>query len=151
MTVKADTEVPGRNRDLKHIKHVIKKAMKSMSQCHWFEVSILLVGEERMKDLNSKFRGKEEATDVLAFPLMTKEEIGSVESSGGGRTELIGDIVICVPMAQKQSEERGVSLDDEMEWLAVHGLLHLFGYDDSTESGEREMAGMAGRILKREV
>lgn len=151
MIIRADTEVPGSSRELRHIRHVIKKAMKKIFPYGGFEVSLLFVEEEKIRELNSRFRKKDEATDVLAFPMMTREEIESSVSMGGKQPELIGDIVICVPVAEMQSCERGISLNDEMELLAVHGLLHLFGYDDSTDSGEREMADIAGKILKREV
>jgi probable rRNA maturation factor len=151
MIVRADTEVPKQNREMRHLRKVIKRSMKQVLPGSWFEVSLLLVGEERIKDLNLHYRGKDETTDVLSFPLMSWEEIDSPKALHGGYTELIGDIVICVPVAERQSRERGVSLDNEMEMLAIHGLLHLCGYDDSTLSGEQEMEKLASAILKREL
>lgn len=151
MIVRADTEVPCRSRELRHLRQVVKKAMKGISDYSRFEVSLLLVGEDKIRDLNSHYRGKDEATDVLAFPMMSKDEIESVISVGSRYPEMLGDIVICVPVAERQSGERGVSLNDEIELLAVHGLLHLYGYDDATEAGQREMDELASKILNREV
>lgn len=151
MKVRADTEQPGWNHEMRHASKVIKKAMNQMHAYKRFEVSLLLSGEERIRDLNSRYRKKDEATDVLAFPMMSRKEIESVGSPGSRHTELIGDIVICVPVAKNQAEERGVSLNDEIELLAVHGLLHLYGYDHSNDEEEREMSELASKILKREV
>ncbi|MBN1289860.1 MAG: rRNA maturation RNase YbeY [Actinobacteria bacterium] len=151
MTVRASSEVPGSKHEIRHLKTVLKKAMNKLSCNALLEVSLLLVGEDRMKDLNSQFRNRDEATDVLAFPMMSTDEIESIEDAVDRRQQLIGDIVICVPYAEKQSRELGVSFESEMELLAVHGLLHLFGYVDASEEGAEEMAVKASELLGRKV
>lgn len=116
------------------------------------ELSVSLVGQEIMKRLNSKYFGRDEVTDVIAFPQMTSEEMERLENRGrGGSPEPLGDIVICVPRARSQAEARGHEVSPELELLAVHGLLHLLGYEDSSEEGSMEMVAIQEKILNRSI
>ncbi|MHB8881844.1 MAG: rRNA maturation RNase YbeY [Thermodesulfovibrionales bacterium] len=85
------------------------------------ELSILFVGNRKMRDLNYRYRGLDKTTDVLSFPL-----------TGGPApvmSPVLGDIVVCVPKALLQAEEYNVPFYDEVLRLLIHGLLHLAGYD----------------------
>jgi len=86
------------------------------------EVAILLCDDAEIQQLNAKFRGIAEPTDVLTFP--------------SGESTFLGDIAISVPYARRQADVRGVELDVELAYLAIHGILHLAGYDD-VEAPER--------------
>ncbi len=95
-----------------------------------------------MKALNMKYRGVNKATDVLSFPIYTcLKEIPKDNSF------LLGDIVINLPKAQRQAADHGFTLNEELGWLLIHGLLHLLGYDheksrylkNKMESKEREL------------
>lgn len=79
------------------------------------ELSILLTGNEEMRVLNRDYRGKDSPTDVLSFPM--------------DDDCLLGDIVISTEKAAAQAIEFGVTVDEEMARLLVHGILHLAGYD----------------------
>ncbi|HCG99629.1 MAG: rRNA maturation RNase YbeY [Candidatus Aquicultor primus] len=95
------------------------------------ELSIALVGEETMLDLNASYRGKDYPTDVLSF------EVGGDMPTAGNLPRLLGDVVICPAVAEKQAIEFDQTLDQELSLLLVHGILHLFGYDhDSDEDAE---------------
>src|SRR3989344_7866641 len=83
------------------------------------EVSLNLVSEARIKELNKKHRHKNKATDVLSFPLNEK-----IESR-----LLLGDIFICLSFAKKQTKSENTSMEGKIAQLTVHGLLHLLGYD----------------------
>jgi probable rRNA maturation factor len=86
------------------------------------QVTVLLVGERAMRGLNRRWRGKDRPTDVLSF--------SQREGEGGDlHPDLLGDIVICVPTAKRQAREAGHCLAAELDRLAVHGLLHLAGYE----------------------
>ena len=90
--------------------------------------SVAFISNERMQQLNSTFRGKDAATDVLSFPFEAQPfEPGSKN---------LGDIVISAEQAQKQATENGLSLEGEIKQLILHGVLHLCGYDHETDSGE---------------
>src|SRR5271166_529241 len=81
-------------------------------------VSLLLAGDAEIRDLNRTYRGVDAATDVLSFPL------GDPDWRGAHR-EFLGDIAISVPYAQRQAAARGVELETELAYLAIHGALHL--------------------------
>jgi probable rRNA maturation factor len=117
------------------------------------ELSLLFVDSEVITDLNRRFLGKEEPTDVLAFPIDEEgPESGRHPDSGGsgpGVTMnepsdlpvLLGDVVICPEVAKRNAPEHAGTYDDEMALLVVHGILHLLGMDhaddDEAEAMER--------------
>lgn len=90
--------------------------------------SVAFVSDRRMKELNKLFRGKDSTTDVLSFP-NEPDEFDPDKNN-------LGDIVISVEQAAKQSNENGLSLETEIKQLILHGVLHLCGYDHETDSGE---------------
>jgi probable rRNA maturation factor len=103
------------------------------------EVSVLLTDDLTICDLNRTYRGVEMPTDVLSF---SQEDSGSgaPELPGiKGRPELLGDVVISVETAARQSERHGIAPERELALLAVHGLLHLLGHEDETEQGAARM------------
>lgn len=100
------------------------------------ELSVLLVGDRAMRTLNRRYRSKDRTTDVLSFSFREGMH-GSVQS------QMLGDIVISLPMAERQACEVGESVDREIDRLLVHGLLHLLGYDH--ERGERDARRMRNR------
>ena len=90
--------------------------------------AIAFISDRRMKELNSFFRGKNSTTDVLSFP-HEPDEFDNDASN-------LGDIVISVEQAARQAEENGLTLENEIKQLILHGLLHLCGYDHETDNGE---------------
>ena len=92
------------------------------------EFSVALVSDRRMKELNTFFRGKESTTDVLSFPHEPDEF--------DEETANLGDIVISAEQAARQADENGLTLENEIKQLILHGLLHLCGYDHETDNGE---------------
>ena len=104
-------------------------------------LTVALVSDPRMRSLNRMFRGKDYSTDVLAFP--TGGRLGGVR---GGAAEL-GDIVIAMGVAGKQAREHGHAVGTELRILALHGLLHLLGYDHDTDAGR--MARAEARLRKK--
>ena len=107
------------------------------------EVAIALVGDRKMRALNQRYRGIDRATDVLAFP---------ADRSGEGRAlrgapRVLGDIVIAVGVARRQARATGEPLETELRRLALHGLLHLLGYDHTRDDGR--MARFERRLRKK--
>lgn len=112
------------------------------------ELSLALLEEGPMRELNAGYRGVDAATDVLAFSQVEGEEAGA----GRGRApELLGDVVICVPVARRQAAERGETLMEELELLAAHGMLHLAGYDDDTPEAAGRMRAAEKAMLGRSI
>jgi probable rRNA maturation factor len=92
-------------------------------------VTVAFVSDRAMRELNRRWRGKRGTTDVLSFPVEQEEW-----EQSEGRT--LGDVVISVECAAKQAAENGLTLEDEIAQLILHGLLHLCGYDHQTDKGE---------------
>ena len=101
------------------------------------ELSVALVGEKRMADLHDRFMGIPGPTDVLTFPL-DADRCGRVTA---------GEVVVCVPEAKRRAADHGVTVRQELLLYAVHGLLHLCGYDDLTPAGFRRMHRKEDQIL----
>lgn len=104
------------------------------------QLSVLLVTSEHMRQLNSRFAGEDYATDVLAFPM---DEEGEEEDG----EMLMGDVVICPKVGQKNAQRLGHSLRDELDVLLVHGTLHLLGYDHQDDNERAEMDNKMKEVL----
>jgi len=111
------------------LKHAVAVALSQHDQPA-AEVCVLLTSDEHIRELNRDFRGVDEPTDVLTFP------------AGEGSN---GDVAIAVPYAERQASVRGVTLEQELAYLAIHGALHLAGFDDECESDRAEMVSQMNR------
>jgi probable rRNA maturation factor len=121
-------------------RHLRRKAARLLDALHLdtAELSLVLVSDAVMHDLNHRWRGKNKTTDVLSFPQHDRVE-ETVRHPARTPTEaerLLGDVVISVDTARKQAAERGHTLGDEAERLLVHGVLHLIGYDHERSAVE---------------
>ena len=116
----------------------ILNAVAADLDVHGWTVTLVLATDVFMAGLKKKFFGVEEPTDVLAFP--HREVLPDGEA-------YLGDIVISVETAAVQAREHGHSLEREVALLAVHGFLHLLGYDHETDQGE--MARLESTIRRR--
>jgi len=106
-------------------------------------VTVAIVSDARIRALNRKFRKIDKATDVLSFP-----DTGSPRRSGeAAKAGYLGDVVIASGVAARQAREAGHSLATELRVLALHGLLHLLGYDHEHDEGR--MARLERRLRKR--
>jgi probable rRNA maturation factor len=104
------------------------------------ELSILLCDDVTIRKLNGRYRKKNTATDVLAFPM--QEGPGPATHPG-----LLGDVVISVPTATRQAAEHDRPIIQEVTFLLAHGLLHLLGYDHGNKREEREMKARTEELL----
>jgi probable rRNA maturation factor len=97
------------------------------------DVSLAIVSDRRMRALNRQFRGKDAVTDVLSFP--------------SGERGFLGDIVIAAGVSKRQARDAGHTVQTELKVLALHGLLHLLGYDHEEDAGK--MARVEARLRKK--
>lgn len=112
------------------------------------ELSVTFTDNEGIRAINRDYRGKDQPTDVISFALEEMGE-GEIEITGAEIPRVLGDIIISVPRAKEQAEEYGHSFERELGFLAVHGFLHLLGYDHMTKEDETEMFGRQNEILDR--
>ncbi len=123
------------------------------------EVSLLFVDEPSIAALNEQFLGRKGPTDVLAFPIEDEPLPGgrSPDSGGSGPgtdadvepLTLLGDVVICPAVAARNAADHGVTVDDELALLVVHGLLHLLGMDHETDRDAEAMERLERELLAR--
>jgi probable rRNA maturation factor len=110
------------------------------------ELSVTFVSNERIQEINREYRDKDRPTDVISFALEEMGE-GELEIVGEGIPRILGDIIISIPKAREQAEEYNHSFMRELGFLAVHGLLHLLGYDHMNEQDEKQMFDRQKEIL----
>ncbi|MDR2363904.1 MAG: rRNA maturation RNase YbeY [Spirochaetaceae bacterium] len=106
-----------------------------------WDLSVLLCNNAYIRSLNARFRNRDEATDVLSFPL------GASDDHAGERRYLPGDIVISLESLAENSGYFHVSQDEELRRLLIHGILHLDGYDHDTNEGTEPMLQLQERLL----
>lgn len=106
-----------------------------------YEVSLSLVDNNEIKELNSIYRGKDYATDVLSFPLVAEDYSFDLKE------KLLGDIVISVEKAEEQAKEYNHSFEREIGFLVVHSMFHLMGYDHDTIEDTKDMRNREEAVL----
>jgi probable rRNA maturation factor len=114
------------------------------------ELAVALVSDRRMRTLNRTFRGVDRVTDVLSFPAFAGASLpaGSMAASApASGSVMLGDIVIATGVAARQAAAAGHALGTELRVLALHGLLHLLGYDHEADGGA--MARLERRLRRR--
>ena len=131
---------PQVNIDSEDINKIIGAVMKNLG-CLNKEVSILLTDDADIRKLNQKFRNIDQATDVLSFPQDVDEDPIIPEEI------ILGDIAVSLDTAQAQAKEHGLTFEEEIILLLIHGILHLLGYDHEISEQEDERM----RIKTREL
>lgn len=107
------------------------------------ELSLLLVSDAVMRQLNRDWRGADRPTDVLSF--------AQAEGPGGAPSGLLGDVVISIDTARRQAAERAATLGSELDRLLIHGVLHLLGYDHERSPAEARRMQRRERALARRL
>lgn len=139
------------------IEELIKKSIDAVckfEECDFdAEVSVTIVDNEEIRELNKEYRGKDSVTDVLSFPILDFDENGNImdcDFDFDDEFVVLGDIVICAPRAAEQADEYGHSFEREIAFLTVHSMLHLLGYDhEGSENMEQEMFCRQKQILDK--
>lgn len=113
----------------------IRKAAVTALECEKYdedcEISISIVSQEEIRELNAAYRNIDRVTDVLSFPMD--------DEPFEGEAAVLGDVVLCYDRAEEQAEEYGHGINREICYLTVHSVLHLLGYDHMNDEEKREM------------
>lgn len=109
-------------------------------------LSITLSNEEYIHRINNELRGIDKPTDVLSFPMFQKNEIPKTKT---GVLDVLGDIIICIPIVERQAVEYDHSFKRELAYMLVHGFYHLMGYDHIQEDEKQEMRKKEETILEK--
>jgi probable rRNA maturation factor len=122
---------------LDSIERWISAALQS-DELNEAEVSIYIVDEAESQELNFQYRGKDKPTNVLSFPADIPEEVG---------VPLLGDLVVCAPIVEREAQEQGKSLDAHWAHMLIHGTLHLLGYDHTEDDEAEVMEALETRLV----
>ena len=122
----------------------IREGIRQSGGADEAEVSLMLVDDERIHELNREYRGVDRPTDVLSFALQEETE---EEPDTEFEDDMLGDIVISVPRAREQAIDYGHSFEREIVYLAVHGTLHLLGYDHEDDEDKQEMRAKEEEVM----
>ena len=106
-----------------------------------FEVTVRIVEEAESRELNRRYRGKNEPTNVLSFPFEAPQGMPDDDVT------LLGDLVICAPIVRCEARDQGKTAFEHWAHMVVHGTLHLLGYDHQTEEDARPMEALEVRLL----
>ena len=129
------------------ITEIYEIALKETHNKSNIVIDVTIVGRNTIKELNREHRNVDRVTDVLSFPLLENDELKSdLMHNENIQTEL-GDIVICKSRAIEQAKEYGHSLERELCFLALHGFLHVLGYDHMQKEDEMIMFPLQDKIL----
>jgi probable rRNA maturation factor len=116
------------------------------------EVGLVITGDEKVKELNKTYRGKDETTDVLAFYMTPgtnwlKSDKKDTFATPPDDILHLGEVVISYPKAVKQADEHNHSVKKELTTLIIHGILHLMGYDHQKDVDEKKMKAREEEII----
>jgi probable rRNA maturation factor len=111
------------------------------------EISVLLTGDEKVRELNAEYRDKDKPTNVLSFPMADCEDLR--DANVEARELLLGDIILARGVCEAEAAEKGVSVERHATHLIVHGTLHLLGYDHHDDGEAADMEAREIRALAR--
>jgi probable rRNA maturation factor len=130
--------------DVAGLEQVARRVLESEGVPSPAEVGLVITDDEAVRGLNRRFRGLDEATDVLSFGFSDEGEPFILPPNSA---HPLGEVIVSFPAAERQAQEGGISLEDELARLVVHGLLHLLGYDDEEPEEERVMRAREESLL----
>jgi len=133
--------------DLEGLEKVLQHGARMLKVPHKTVTVVTLTGDAHLQEYNRRYRGLDEPTDVLAFAAQEKPTNQRFQTPPGTE-QWLGDIVISLPRARQQARAAHHPVNDEVRLLAVHGFLHLLGYDHAEPDEETVMTGLTNRILK---
>jgi probable rRNA maturation factor len=140
-------EAPFRGRlDRASLRRLAVRVLKAESVEPPAEVSLAVTDDETVRDLNRRYRGLDEPTDVLSFGHEATAEPFVTPPDGVRR---LGEVILSYPTAERQAGEAGHSVQEEAAHLVVHGILHLLGYDHESLLDERRMRAREKSLLRK--
>ncbi len=112
------------------------------------ELTLRLVDEAEMVELNANYRGKDGSTNVLSFPVENEFDfIAGAQAEGEVMPALLGDIVICHAVIRREASEQNKAPDNHYAHMVTHGVLHLCGYDHIDDTSAHQMESLEAKIL----
>ena len=133
------------------LRNIVKEVLDAESIMLPVEIGLVVTNSETIQQLNKAYRGKDEPTDVLAFPMSSyaEQEDESVFITPPDNIPHLGEVVISYPQVVQQSGDHGHGVNKELALVAIHGMLHLLGYDHGQPEERQCMRAREREILKK--
>ena len=126
--------------DFQRVRQALNNMLENLN-CQNKEISLLFVDDDGIREFNKRYLGRDYPTNVIAFS-MTEGEFGNINP------DLLGDIIISVETASRDALSANIEFEEELDYLMIHGILHLLGYDHETsEAEEKRMKKKEGEIF----
>ena len=126
---------------------IAESAFPQLADDRPVEISVTLTGDEKVRELNAHWRGKDRPTNVLSFPMADERDLSCATLADAEL--LLGDIILARGVCEAEAAEKGVSVEDHATHLLVHGTLHLLGYDHHDDRDAADMEAREVRALAR--
>jgi len=142
MSIEVDLQIASNTSNLpkaENLESWVNTALSTVSKDD-LELTLRIVDEDEMQSLNREYRNQDKPTNVLSFPF---------DDPPGIKTTLLGDILICAPVVEREAKDYGVDLNEHWAHMVVHGILHLCGYDHMQTIEATEMAKLELQILEK--
>ena len=141
------------NKFIEEYKETIDKLVARAFKLEGFNLPNVYIGigvvtEEEIKQINNEFRHIDKSTDVLSFPIFSREELKKMKDEKYDTETSIGDIVLCMDVIEKHAQEYKTGFNREMLYMIVHGICHLLGYDHEIEEEKKQMRKLEEEILE---
>jgi probable rRNA maturation factor len=135
--------------DVGWAKKIVRQILKAEDVAPPYEVSLVFTDSETVQQLNRDYRGVDETTDVLAFYMLSQNEVDSSFTLPPDGVTRLGEVIISCPQAVEQASEHGHSSEIELALLIIHGILHLLSYDHEEPDEESRMRERERELLER--
>ncbi|TAK79544.1 MAG: rRNA maturation RNase YbeY [Dehalococcoidia bacterium] len=133
--------------DLVELRRLVRDVLRDEDQPAGTALALRIAGDAFLRELNLEHRGVDAPTDVLSFPYDEGEAVPVPEGFEDEEGRYLGDIAISLEMAAKQAKAARITIDEEVQHIVLHGVLHLLGYDHETAAEAREMEEREERRL----
>lgn len=141
------------NKFIENYKSTIDKLVAKAFKLEGFNLPNVYIGigvvtEDEIKEINNEYRKVDAPTDVLSFPIFSREELTKMKEDKCDTEMSIGDIVLCMDVIERHAVEYGTGFNREMLYMIVHGICHLLGYDHEIAEEKKEMRILEEKILE---
>ena len=141
------------NKFIENYKSTIDKLVAKAFKLEGFNLPNVYIGigvvtEEEIKEINNEYRKVDAPTDVLSFPIFSREELAKMKEDKCDTEMSIGDIVLCMDVIERHAVEYGTGFNREMLYMIVHGICHLLVYDHEIAEENKEMRVLEEKILE---
>ncbi len=114
-----------------------------------FDIGIWITTDKTIRAYNKRYRGKDKATDILSFPFWPDLKAGQRIKPTSDEEKNLGDLIISAPYLEREARQYGVSFDERMRVLLVHGICHLLGYDHERDEDYATMRAQEQKVLAK--